>query len=131
MTPCACQVFRAIGLLKRLCNHPLLLLCAPQQLSLCLSARQMPKVKDWAGLLKEARLSLAPDASVEVQSEGTELSEAELTEQDEVSAASDVQREEAEEVAPAADVEEMLRKLRLVLKTIISKVHISYIICYY
>ena len=58
------QVFRAIGLLKRLCNHPLLLLllgfnrikllrhcCAAQH---CL--RPMPTVKDWANLLQEASL---------------------------------------------------------------------------
>ncbi|CAJ1368243.1 unnamed protein product [Effrenium voratum] len=36
------EVFRAIGLLKRLCNHPLLLL-------------RLPKVKDWAELLKEVQ----------------------------------------------------------------------------
>jgi len=36
------EVFRAIGLLKRLCNHPLLLL-------------PMPTVKDWANLLQEVQ----------------------------------------------------------------------------
>ncbi|CAE7227557.1 ercc6l [Symbiodinium sp. CCMP2592] len=38
------EVFRAIGLLKRLCNHPLLLL-------------PMPTVKDWANLLQEVQAS--------------------------------------------------------------------------
>jgi len=42
------EVFRAIGLLKRLCNHPLLLL-------------QMPKVADWAKLLKEVDMKQGED----------------------------------------------------------------------
>eukprot|EP00435_Cladocopium_sp_Y103_P066357 s1151_g28.t1 len=50
------EVFRAIGLLKRLCNHPLLLL-------------QMPKVKDWAELLKEVQ---AQETGTEAEKEPSE-----------------------------------------------------------
>ena len=56
------QVFRAIGLLKRLCNHPLLLLLLGSNLFELLrhcgaaqqSLRPMPTIKDWANLLQEA-----------------------------------------------------------------------------
>lgn len=91
------EVFRAIGLLKRLCNHPLLLL-------------QMPKVKDWAELLKEVQ---AQETSTEAEKEPSEAE----PEQDEVMAegasAEAASADSAEDGAdpPSPDVEEMLKKL--------------------
>ncbi|CAE7341034.1 CHR24 [Symbiodinium natans] len=71
------EVFRAIGLLKRLCNHPLLLL-------------PMPTMKDWANLLQEVQ------ASAEDAGGSNEISDAE--QQDDVTAT-----ETSPEAVPAAD----------------------------
>jgi len=89
------EVFRAIGLLKRLCNHPLLLL-------------QMPKVKDWADFLKEVQETGTTSTEAE-----KEVSEAEQDEAMAAVASVDAEAEAGEDGAdpPSPDVEEMLSKL--------------------
>ena len=90
------EVFRAIGLLKRLCNHPLLLL-------------QMPKVKDWADFLKEVQETGTTSTEAE-----KEVSEAEQDEAMAAVASVDAEAAEAGEDGadpPSPDVEEMLSKL--------------------
>lgn len=79
------EVFRAIGLLKRLCNHPLLLL-------------PMPTIKDWANLLQEVQASAeeqeATNETSDEQKEdatATETSEAPADQQDDAQCGQDVE----------------------------------------
>ncbi|CAK9059136.1 unnamed protein product [Durusdinium trenchii] len=101
------EVFRAIGLLKRLCNHPLLLL-------------QIPKVKDWAELLKEVQDTVPQEAQPEASAGLSEPSEVEpadevLAGDAEAEAAAGDQAvpsgDESGEAAPSPDVDEMLKTL--------------------
>jgi len=79
------EVFRAIGLLKRLCNHPLLLL-------------PMPQVKDWAKLLQEVQAS---NSAEELAS--NEPSTSDGDQQEEPAMAADIGDDAAQAAADAQD----------------------------
>eukprot|EP00913_Durusdinium_trenchii_P030312 g28396.t1 len=92
------------AVMGRLCNHPLLLL-------------QIPKVKDWAELLKEVQDTVPQEAQPEASaglSEPSEVEPDEVLAGDAEAAAGDQavpSGDESGEAAPSPDVDEMLKTL--------------------